>query len=77
MLSCMGFTWAFSLMYLKEEEQVVVKKMLWSRHCGKSDCWNERENLQEEVQLFGSVFGVAVCHFLKQNKQTNPPKRQR
>lgn len=50
----------FSLMYLKEEEQVDVKKMLQSRHWGKSDCWNERENLQEDLQLFGSMFGVAV-----------------
>lgn len=54
-----------SLMHLKEDEQVVVKKMLWSRHCGKSDCWNERENLQEGLQLFGSMFGgilQASCH---------------
>lgn len=61
----------FSLMYLKGEEQVLVKKTLWSRHCGKSDCWNERENLQEDLQLFGSMFGVAVqagCHLLKKIK---------
>lgn len=46
----------YFLMHLKEDEQVVVKKMLWSRHCGRSDCWNERENLQEDLQLFGSVW---------------------
>lgn len=48
----------FSLMRLKEEEQVVVKKILWSRHCGKCDCWNKREDLQEDLQLFGSMFGL-------------------
>lgn len=56
------------LKHLKEDEQVVVKKMLWSRHCGRSDCWNERENLQEDLQLFGSMFGGIVrasCHLLK------------
>lgn len=61
----------FSLMHLKEEEQVVVKKTLWSRRCGKSDCWNERKNLQEDLQLFGSVFRVALqagCHLLKKEK---------
>lgn len=61
----------FSLMHLKEEEQVVVKKTLWSRRCGKSDCWNERENLQEDLQLFGAMFGVDVqagCHLLKKKK---------
>lgn len=58
----------FSLIHLKEEEQVVVKKTLWSRHCGMSDCWNERENLEKDLQLCRSVFGVAVqagCHLLK------------
>jgi len=78
MLSCTGVaatpqSWPgkpYSLMHLKEEEQVVVKKMLWSRHCGKSDCGNERENLQEDLQLFESMFGVAVwagCHLLKKS----------
>lgn len=62
----------FFFMHLKEEEQVVANKMVRSRHCGKSDCWNERENLQEDLQLFGSVFGVAVqagCHLLKKNSK--------
>lgn len=53
-----------SSMHLKEDEQVVVKKMLWSRHCGKSECWNERENLQEDLQLFGGIV-QASCHLLK------------
>lgn len=39
---------------------MVVKKTVRSRHCGMSDCRNERENLQEDLQLYRSVFGVAV-----------------
>lgn len=59
--SCQPTVLAWNAFFLTTlEEQVVVKKTLWSRRCGMSDCKNERENLQEDLQLHGSVFGVAV-----------------